>query len=65
MSTSNLSGSQFRALRKLRQMDDIIVKMSDKGGTVTVLNRSDYQSYMESMLEDRYLHLSSTHGKSN
>lgn len=49
---SNLSPVRLRALNELRKMDDVLVKMSDKGGTVVVLNKDDYRASLEVMLQD-------------
>lgn len=40
-SASNLIHAQ-QALKELKNMENIVIKISDKGGSVVVLNRIDY-----------------------
>lgn len=48
---TNLSTSQQQALQELKLMDNLTIKMSDKGGTV-VLNSDNYKSAISKLLSD-------------
>lgn len=47
---SNLTRAQRTALEELKNMGGVLFKMSDKGVTVVVLNKSDYHCYIMAML---------------
>ncbi|XP_073521541.1 uncharacterized protein [Phyllobates terribilis] len=43
ISRDNLSHSQRRAIRELRQMKDVVIKRADKGGNVVIWPSQDYE----------------------
>ena len=47
---SNLSKEQREALRKLREDDSIVILPADKGNALVVMNKEDYASKMEEIL---------------
>ncbi|KAL9983647.1 hypothetical protein ACROYT_G005850 [Oculina patagonica] len=51
--TSNITREERQALRDLRQNESILILPADKGNSVIVMNKSDYQQEISSMLQDR------------
>nr|VZI23179.1 unnamed protein product [Spirometra erinaceieuropaei] len=49
---STLSYDETKALKALKQDEDIIILPADKGGATTVLNKTDYTDKMMSLLKD-------------
>jgi len=49
---SPFQGEHFRALKSLRNNEDIIITKADKGGNCVILQKSDYISKMEDVLND-------------
>jgi len=47
---SNLGKEQSEALRKLREDDSIVILPADKGNALVVMNKEDYASKMEEIL---------------
>lgn len=48
----NLTKLQISALKELKQNKDIIIKRSDKGGAIAIMNIEDYESKIMTMLND-------------
>ena len=48
----NLSEKEYNALKSLLRNDAIIIQKSDKGNSVVILNKSDYQERMNELLND-------------
>lgn len=49
----NLNEAEWLALKRLKNNKEIIIKPADKGGGIAVLNRNDYISKIDSMLNDQ------------
>ena len=43
----------FRAIKKLRKNDDIIITKPDKGSGVVLLNKSDYVDKINEIIDDQ------------
>ncbi|CAJ0954268.1 unnamed protein product, partial [Ranitomeya imitator] len=57
----NLTGKERDTLEEMKNKNDLVIKMSDKGGSVVVINRSDYFESIHKMLSenDTYIQLDS------
>ena len=53
---SNLSGEEYKALRKLADDRSIVIKGADKGSSVVVWNRYDYFQKVSRQLKDGNLY---------
>lgn len=49
---NNLSPNEVKALESLQKDDSIIIFKADKGGSIVVMNRSDYKEKITTMLND-------------
>ncbi|BHF84556.1 hypothetical protein SprV_0902770700 [Sparganum proliferum] len=49
---STLSSDETKALKALKQDEDIIILPADEGGATTILNKTDYTDIMMSLLKD-------------
>ena len=52
ISEKNLSKEEVKALNNLVRNKDIVIQKADKGNNIVILNRSDYISKLNKMLED-------------
>ena len=52
ISEKNLSKEEVKALNNLVRNKDIVIQKADKGNKIVILNRSDYVSKLNKMLED-------------
>ena len=52
ISEKNLSKEEVKALNNLVRNKDIVIQKADKGNNIVILNRSDYVSKLNKMLED-------------
>ena len=53
---STLPPDQLRALRTLKQRDDIVILPAHKGRATVVMDRCDYDDKMNAMLEDEEIY---------
>ena len=51
-SKQNLSPDGYRALKSLRDNDDIILQRPDKGGGVVIMNKADYECKLHALIAD-------------
>ena len=56
ISKQNLSNDQLKALKSLRNNNDIIITNSDKGNKTVVLNKIDYIKKIEEILSDQNIY---------
>ena len=49
---SNLQNNQQSALKDLSSNNDIVIKEADKGGAITIINKEDYITDCNTLLED-------------
>ena len=49
---SNLQNNQQSALKDLSSNNDIVIKEADKGGAITIINKEDYITDSNTLLED-------------
>ena len=54
---SNISQEERKALKELSKDNDIVIVPADKGRSTVVMNRKDYNSKMNKLLEDRTTYL--------
>ena len=52
ISEKNLSKEEVKALNNLVKNKDVVIQKADKGNNIVILNRSDYVSKLNQMLED-------------
>ena len=52
ISEKNLSKEEVKALNNLVKNKDIVIQKADKGNSIVILNRNDYVSKLNKMLED-------------
>ena len=52
ISEKNLSNKEVKALNNLVKNKDIVIQKAGKGNNIVILNRSDYVSKLNKMLED-------------
>ena len=50
---SNLNDNEEKALKRLRQRDDIVIELADKGGAVVVWIKDLYQKEAEQLSNER------------
>jgi hypothetical protein len=51
--TSNLTPAEYKALRELQESPTIVIKPADKGGSIVVINKSNYEEKCLALLNDR------------
>jgi predicted lactoylglutathione lyase len=48
-----MTEKQQEALKKLREKSDLVIKPADKGGSIVLMDRVDYETAINKMMEDQ------------